>query len=62
MVNYPERVLVGVDTFSTARWGLYPQHAARIRQWLQALPTDTAEHIATGNARRIYQINGVRLD
>jgi hypothetical protein len=54
MVNYPERVLVGVDTFSTARWGSYPRHAARIRQWLQALPADVAGRIATGNAERIY--------
>ena len=62
MVNYPARVLVGVDTFSTARWESYPRHAARIRRWLQSLPADVAGGIATGNARRIYQINGVRLD
>ena len=54
MVNYPERVLVGVDTFSTARWESYPRHAARIRQWLQALPASVAGRIATGSAERIY--------
>jgi hypothetical protein len=54
MVNYPERVLVGVDTFSAARWESYSRHAAQIRQWLQALPTGMAERIATSNAQRIY--------
>jgi hypothetical protein len=54
MVNFPERVLVGVDTFSTSRWESYPQHAARIRRWLQALPAGVAERIATRNAERIY--------
>ncbi|MDX1697384.1 MAG: TatD family hydrolase [Thiohalobacterales bacterium] len=62
MVNYPERVLVGVDTFSTARWESYPRHAARIRQWLQTLPEDVAMRIASGNAQRIYQISGNRFD
>ena len=54
LVNFPERVLVGVDTFSTARWESYPRHAERIRRWLQALPADVAERIATGNAERVY--------
>jgi len=54
MVNFPERVLVGVDTFSTARWESYPRHAARIRQWLQTLPAGVAERIATRNAERLY--------
>jgi len=54
MVNFPERVLIGVDTFSAARWESYPQHAARIRQWLQTLPAGVAERIATRNAERIY--------
>lgn len=54
IVNYPERVLVGVDTFSTERWESYPQHAVRIRRWLQALPAGMAKRIATENAQRIY--------
>jgi hypothetical protein len=55
LVRFPERVLVGVDTFSTARWESLPRHADRIRQWLQALPADVSGRIATGNAQRIYR-------
>jgi hypothetical protein len=58
MVVFPERVLVGVDTFSTARWESLPQHAERIRQWLQVLPAGVAGRVATGNAERIYLKKG----
>jgi len=54
MVNFLERVLIGVDTYSAARWQAYPRHAARIRQWLQELPPGVAWRIANGNAERIY--------
>jgi predicted TIM-barrel fold metal-dependent hydrolase len=54
LVKFPERVLVGVDTFSTARWESLPRHAERIRQWLQFLPADVSGRIATGNAQRVY--------
>jgi hypothetical protein len=54
MVNFPDRVLIGVDTYSAARWQAYPRHAARIRQWLQELPPGVAWRIANGNAERIY--------
>jgi hypothetical protein len=60
MMNFPERLLVGVDTFSTARWESYPLHATRIRGWLQALPPGVAERIATGNAERIYMGQKIR--
>ena len=54
LVKFPERVLVGVDTFSTARWESLSGHAERIRQWLQFLPADVSGRIATGNAQQVY--------
>lgn len=52
--EYPDRFLVGVDTFSVARWGEYGAAATRIRRWLAQLPEAVAARIAYRNAARIF--------
>jgi predicted TIM-barrel fold metal-dependent hydrolase len=61
LVGHPDRFLVGVDTYSPARWGRFGEVTAAIRGWLDQLPPDVAERIARGNAQRIFATgDGVR--
>ncbi|MBD3619410.1 MAG: amidohydrolase family protein [Chromatiales bacterium] len=53
-LEYPARFLVGVDTFSTGRWGDYGDVAATIRRWLAELPPEVAAALACGNAARLF--------
>jgi len=59
-VRYPDRFMVGVDTYSTSRWHTYDETAARIRQWLRELPADVATRLAYGNAAALFDIAGAR--
>jgi hypothetical protein len=54
-VQFPDRFMVGVDTFSTSRWGEYEQVAAKIRHWLSQLPPDIAQQLAFKNANRVLR-------
>jgi hypothetical protein len=55
-VRYPDRFMVGVDTFSLSRWHTYDETAAGIRQWLRELPADVATRLAYGNAAALFDI------
>ena len=54
LLRYSERIMVGTDTYVTARWhdyaGLIEQH----RGWLGQLPQEPAEAIAWRNATRLF--------
>jgi predicted TIM-barrel fold metal-dependent hydrolase len=53
-LKYPDRFMVGTDTWITSRWDdLVPglQHA---RSWLHQLPRDVAERLAYRNAERLF--------
>lgn len=54
LIERADRFLVGVDTFSAARWREYDRIAGQIRAWLEQLPADVAQAIASGNARRLF--------
>lgn len=47
---YPERFMVGSDTFAPERWYYVGPHAEYSRNWLSALPRDIALKIAYQNA------------
>lgn len=49
-VEFPDRFMVGTDTFTPERWHYVPEHAAWARGWLSDLPRDLAERIAWRNA------------
>lgn len=53
-VTYPNRFVVGVDTYSPSRWQEFDGAVARIRNWLSQLPDDIATQLAYGNAARLY--------
>ena len=48
--EFPDRFMVGTDTFAPERWFYITPHAAFSRQWLSELPEELAEKIAYKNA------------
>jgi hypothetical protein len=54
MLRYPERFLVGTDTWITPRWGQVEELAAFYRRMLGHLPRDVAEKIAYRNGMTIF--------
>lgn len=49
-LEFPDRFMVGTDTFSPERWYYVREHAAYSRDWLEELPADVARKIAYENA------------
>ncbi|MEM8731734.1 MAG: amidohydrolase family protein [Pseudomonadota bacterium] len=47
---YPDRFMVGTDTFAPERWYYVGRHADFSRDWLSDLPDDVARQIAYENA------------
>lgn len=52
--KYPERFLVGSDTWVNERWDSYASIMGGYRQWLAQLPPGVAEQIAFRNAQRLF--------
>ena len=52
--QYPQRILLGVDTFSSNRWREFGRVITVTRQWLAQLPQDVAQKLAHDNARRLF--------
>ncbi|HET7097373.1 MAG TPA: amidohydrolase family protein [Casimicrobiaceae bacterium] len=51
---YPDRFVVGSDTWVNERWDQYPEIIAQYRRWLRDLPPDVAAKIASGNGERLF--------
>ncbi|HKX40558.1 MAG TPA: amidohydrolase family protein [Burkholderiaceae bacterium] len=54
--EFPQRFMIGSDTWINARWSDYEGLMAQYRHWLGALPDETAQRIAWGNAARLFGI------
>jgi hypothetical protein len=52
--RYPDRFLLGSDTWVPERWAAYGEIMAGYRAWLAQLPPDVARQIAHGNARALF--------
>jgi hypothetical protein len=52
---FPDRFMVGTDTFTPERWHYIVAHAEQSRQWLSGLPAPLAEAIAWRNAEALLQ-------
>jgi predicted TIM-barrel fold metal-dependent hydrolase len=48
-VEFPDRFMVGTDSFTPERWHYIGEHASWSRAWLADLPRDLAEKIAWKN-------------
>ena len=53
-LEFPDRFMVGTDTFVPERWHYVPEHAAWSRAWLADLPADVAERIAWKNGEALF--------
>lgn len=56
--DYPDRFMVGTDTFTPERWYYIAEHAAWSRDWLGSLPPDLAARIAHKNAEALFARTG----
>ena len=52
--RYPDRFMIGTDTWIPSRWPQLPRLMADVRTWLRQLPRDLAERIASGNAEALF--------
>src|SRR5262245_58898042 len=52
-LEFPDRFMVGTDTFVPERWHFVPEHASWSRAWLGELPPEVAERIAWKNGEAI---------
>ena len=53
-LQFPERFMVGTDTYTPERWRYVGEHASWSRQWLSDLPRDVAERIAWKNGEQVF--------
>ena len=53
-IEFPDRFMVGTDTWTPSRWHDIVSHAAFSRAWLADLPADLAERIAWKNAESLF--------
>ena len=53
-IEFPDRFLVGTDTFTPERWPYVVEHAKQARRWLAQLPPDVAERIAWRNGEALF--------
>jgi hypothetical protein len=53
-LEFPDRFLVGTDTFTPERWHYVVEHARWSREWLADLPPAVAEQIAWKNGERLF--------
>jgi len=53
--RYPDRFLIGSDTWINERWASYGDIIEGYRRWLAELPPEIAAKIAHGNARALFK-------
>jgi hypothetical protein len=54
LLAYPDRFVVGSDTWVNGRWDRYAQIIAQYRRWLRELPPEVAAKIASENSQRLF--------
>jgi hypothetical protein len=52
-IDFPDRFMVGTDTYTPERWYYVVEHAEWTRQWLQDVPAEVADKIAFRNAEQL---------
>jgi hypothetical protein len=56
LLKYPDRFLIGSDTWVNQRWQYYDQLMQGYRAWLGELPADVARRIAWDNGARLFGV------
>jgi len=57
ILAYPQRFMVGSDTWVNQRWSAYDALMAGYRTWLGGLPPDVARRIAWANAAALFGLD-----
>jgi hypothetical protein len=52
-LEFPDRFMVGTDTFAPERWDMIGSHAGFVRAWLAELPMEIAERLAYRNGEAV---------
>ncbi len=52
---FPDRFMVGTDTFAPERWYYVKDHADFSREWISSLPEDLVDRIAYRNAEEMIE-------
>jgi hypothetical protein len=60
-LEFPDRFMVGTDTYTPERWFYVVEHARWSREWLADLPRDVAERIAWRNGDALFTSMRARL-
>ena len=55
-IQFPDRFMIGVDTFSLSRWQTFDEAVAKKRTWLKQLPANVARRMMNDNARDLFNI------
>jgi len=53
-LEFPERFMVGTDSYTPERWHYIGEHAEWSRSWLADLPREVAERIAWKNGEELF--------
>ena len=53
-LEFPDRFMVGTDSYTPERWPYVVEHASWSRAWLKELPADVAERIAYRNGEAVF--------
>jgi hypothetical protein len=53
LLEFPDRFMIGTDTFVPDRWSMIGSHAAAVRTWLTDLPSQIAEQVAYKNGEAV---------
>ncbi len=53
-LEFPDRFMVGTDTFTPERWHYVVEHATWSRAWLADLPKEVAEKIGWRNGEKLF--------
>lgn len=53
--RFPDRFMLGTDTYTPERWYYVLEHADAARAWLEALPPEVAQGIAYRNAEALLR-------
>jgi hypothetical protein len=53
-LEFPDRFMVGTDSYTPERWHYVGEHAAWSREWLADLPRNVGERIAWKNGESIF--------
>lgn len=56
LLKYPDRFLIGSDTWINQRWQYYDELMKGYRTWLGGLPPDVARRIAWDNGAKLFDV------